>query len=164
MSKPSVVELGLSFLFSTAVVAACSGSSSSDGSGGSGGSAGTSSGGGGGATGGGGGAAGSDSGAPSCGSLGVCVAGTACVEEVFEPTCENLTDPNADCPAGKTKSMCGGAGFPCCCDPPPESQYACQPTTACKGSVDCSCITCPSNKMCTPTAAGPFRCEDPPKP
>lgn len=146
---------GLSFLFSMAVLAACSGSSSGEGSGGSAGTGGSS---------GSGGAAGADSGTPTCGSAGSCSVGTTCVEEVFEPACENLNDPSAECPAGKTKSICGGAGFECCCDPPPKSQYSCQPTTACKGSVDCSCITCPNGKMCQATAAGPLRCEDPPKP
>jgi len=108
-----------------------------------------------------------DAGAASCGDVGFCMVGFTCVEEVFEPTCQSLSDPNADCPAGQTKTLCGGAGGACCCDPPPASKFACQDVSSCTGAIDCSCVTCPSGKQCMPvgsSSSGLFRCEEPPKP
>jgi len=102
-----------------------------------------------------------DGGPASCGDAGFCAQGAACVEVHYAPSCTPATDVDAGCPTDQTMTVCGGAGGACCCDAPPPNTYSCQP---CSGAVDCSCVQCPPDKTCTPSASGSFICEDPPVP
>lgn len=99
-----------------------------------------------------------------CGTL-ACKATEVCLEESYPPECENRTDTGVDCPEGTTASMCGGAGFPCCCGPAPEMTYACVDASACGNT--CDCIECPTGKACIPVgseSSGVFLCEELPMP
>ncbi len=105
-----------------------------------------------------------DSVGQSCGLLN-CNAAESCLQESYEPTCENRTDTGAPCPEGTTASMCGGAGIACCCEPPPEMTYQCVDATACGNT--CDCISCPGDKACISVgseSSGVFLCEELPKP
>lgn len=91
-----------------------------------------------------------------------CGGDEVCVVEQYEPVCQNLDDTAGACPDGTTRSMCGGAGIPCCCEPTPAPTYSC---AECSGEPSCDCVTCPADKACEATGtAGTFQCAELPKP
>lgn len=91
-----------------------------------------------------------------------CGAGNVCLVESYEPACTNLADTGETCPDGTTRSMCGGAGIPCCCGATPDETFSC---ATCDGEPSCDCVTCPGDKACEATTeAGVFRCAELPKP
>jgi len=103
------------------------------------------------------------------GGLLTCSGGDVCVEDVLDPECTNLEDPDGMCPAGQTMTQCGGAGLPCCCLPPPPSEFRCHTPAECDGPATCECLVevCTDGRACTPLGADPehfFRCESLPKP
>jgi hypothetical protein len=98
-----------------------------------------------------------------------CTGGDVCIEDAFDPECTDLGDPNGTCPEGQEKTACGGAGQPCCCLPPPASEWRCVTPTACEGPTTCECLgeVCSDDRACTSLGADPehlFRCESLPKP
>ena len=106
-----------------------------------------------------------DGGAPpevACGDL-TCTGGDTCIETTFEPDCTNLLADEM-CPEGTTESNCGGDGAPCCCEPPPDSEYTCATTTCGGEEALCLCLDAPCEepKQCVEVgAAGTVRCEEP---
>ena len=164
----------------SALAWACGGDSESDGAGGtsSGGtsSGGTSSGGtsaggtsaGGTSAGGAGGASGSGGGGgtTACGASLVCDASSVCIVDEKSAKCTALVDDAGTCPAGQTKSQCGGIGYPCCCGEAPPPVYECYTPTACGDVPTCDCVNdaCEVAGLCTDLtadAARTFRCELP---
>jgi hypothetical protein len=105
-----------------------------------------------------------------CGDALVCSGGDVCIEDALDPECTNLEDPKGMCPDGQEMTFCGGAGIPCCCLPPPASEYRCVTPTECIGPATCECLgasLCTDGRVCTSLGADPehlFRCESPPKP
>jgi hypothetical protein len=104
-----------------------------------------------------------------CGDALTCTSGDVCIEDAFDPECTNLEDPEGMCPDGQTMTQCGGAGLPCCCLPPPASEFRCVTPTGCDGPTTCECLgeVCTDGRECTSLGADPehlFRCESPPKP
>jgi hypothetical protein len=97
-----------------------------------------------------------------CGAL-TCGGEEVCVETFLPASCQNLTDTGDACPEGTTRTLCGGAGFPCCCEPAPDPTWACQ---TCAGTPSCDCVTCEGSQACTASGAGErqFNCENLPKP
>lgn len=164
MSRAHALSLALSVL-TLAVGCSDDGAASSTGGGGTGGSGTTGTGGNGGAGGGTSGTGGADI---ACGAQLTCTGADVCIEEVYEPTnCAPLIPPDVACPGDKFQTFCGGAGEICCCDAPAPSTFTCDAGTACGGTVDCSCLTCPMGKQCIAVGSetsGMFRCEEPPKP
>ena len=124
---------------------------------------GTSAGGAGGASGSGGGG-----GTTACGASLVCDASSVCIVDEKSAKCTALVDDAGTCPAGQTKSQCGGIGYPCCCEPPPPSEYRCESASACTGTPDCNCLgnVCKNGQMCMGIGgkAHEFHCADPPVP
>jgi hypothetical protein len=97
-----------------------------------------------------------------CGDL-ECAGNQACLTFPQEPTCTDNPD-GASCPPGTRETYCGGAGLPCCCEPPPPTIYECV-EPACEGPIDCACLVDVCIPACTPFAtAGVFICEPPPAP
>jgi hypothetical protein len=119
---------------------------------------GASGGGGAGATGGGGeggGGAGAGGGEPTlCGDILICDPGVACVEQQFPPACTDKANKADPCPEGQTDTFCGGAGMPCCCEPPPAPDYSCAAADNCGGTVSCECLgdVCTGGLECVNTA------------
>lgn len=106
-----------------------------------------------------------DSPAPSfeCGET-TCAGTDVCVEERLPAACENLYDSGAECPEGTTRTKCGGAGIPCCCEPAPDPTYTCQ---ACGETPSCDCVTCATDLWCVQLSSETsrnFACERPDKP
>ncbi len=104
-----------------------------------------------------------------CGDALTCTSGDVCIEDAFDPSCTNLEDPEGTCPEGQTMTQCGGAGLPCCCLPPPPSEFRCVTPTNCDGPASCDCLgeVCTEGRQCTSLGADPehlFRCESPPAP
>lgn len=172
----------LAFLLSSGLFFGCGGSSSGDGGGsggtsggggasggggtsGTGGSAGTS---GGGGTSGSGGSAGDAGVSTPCGPKLVCDAKSVCIVDEKAAACTPKMDDAGPCPAGKTQSQCGGIGYPCCCDPPPPSEYRCESAAGCSGAPDCTCLkdVCKGGQMCMGIGGKDreFHCSDPPVP
>lgn len=89
-----------------------------------------------------------------------CPQDTLCVETTYDPSCVDLTDTGSACPDGTTRTLCGGAGLPCCCGEAPAPTYTCQ---ACYGTPSCDCVTCDDGKMCGGTGqdARLFVCASP---
>jgi hypothetical protein len=104
-----------------------------------------------------------------CGDGQVCDAGDVCVEEVFDPPCDNY-DPKVEmCPVDTVPSQCGGAGIPCCCGPADPSVFTCLTPTDCTGTPDCECLgdICEGEKMCQELGSktgATFQCVTPPAP
>ncbi len=104
-----------------------------------------------------------------CGAALTCTGGKVCVEESEPPVCEARQDTDAPCPEGTTESLCGGAGYACCCGPTPPMTYQCYAPTGCGDTVRCDCVAaaCSEGKWCTGVSSetsGIFLCEDPPVP
>jgi hypothetical protein len=104
-----------------------------------------------------------------CGDALTCSSGDVCVEDAFDPECTNLEDPKGMCPEGQTMTQCGGAGLPCCCLPPPASEFRCVTPAGCEGPASCECLVevCTDGRQCISLGADPehlFRCESPAKP
>ncbi len=110
-----------------------------------------------------------DTGEPaSCDSL-RCGPDDVCVEDRLPPMCTILEDPGRMCDPGQTMTFCGGAGIPCCCDPPPPFEYRCASAIGCAdGPRACACLgtICAEGYACSDpaSAADPFVCEPLPKP
>ncbi|MDP2316381.1 MAG: hypothetical protein Q8P41_26015 [Pseudomonadota bacterium] len=101
-----------------------------------------------------------------CGTL-TCTGAEVCIQESYEPECENRTDTGAACPEGTTASMCGGAGIPCCCGAAPEQTYSCHDAGTCGDTPACDCLgdVCPEGKECMGSGSeSVFTCSEPPKP
>ena len=97
-----------------------------------------------------------------CGEL-ECAVGEACLTFPQSPNCSDKPD-NQPCPDGTTETQCGGAGLPCCCEPPPPSLFQCADTSACGDVVECGCLP-----ECVPACSATgdpqvFICEEPPAP
>lgn len=97
-----------------------------------------------------------------CGEI-ECAANQACLTFPQDPACTDLVEGEA-CPPNTTETQCGGAGLPCCCEPPPPTLYECV-DPACEGPVDCTCLADVCIPSCSATAAPDvFICETPPAP
>jgi hypothetical protein len=97
-----------------------------------------------------------------CGEL-ECAANQACLTFPQSPMCTEMNE-GEPCPVGTTETACGGAGFPCCCEPPPPTVYECV-DPVCEGPVDCACLVDVCIPECTPSVTpGVFFCEEPPAP
>lgn len=98
-----------------------------------------------------------------CGEL-VCGPGEVCLNFPQEPNCTNKPE-DEPCPEGTEETQCGGAGFPCCCEPTPPPIFECvSPPGGCE-PVDCACLA----ELCVPTCSmtgtpDVFICEEPPAP
>ncbi len=104
-----------------------------------------------------------------CGDALVCDTGEVCIEDVIAPACTNLDDPEAMCPPGQDLTYCGGAGIPCCCEPPPRSEFRCITPSGCGDVVDCTCLgeICTEGRECAALGVDPtraFACEELPTP
>jgi hypothetical protein len=105
-----------------------------------------------------------------CGDALVCTGGDVCIEDAFEPECTNLEDPKGMCPDGQTMTNCGGVGIPCCCLPPPASEYRCVTPTSCEGPATCDCLgeeVCTLGRVCISLEEDPehmFLCYQPAEP
>jgi len=101
-----------------------------------------------------------------CGDDLVCEGETVCIVEPNEPACENLVNEADPCPAGTTKTNCGGAGIPCCCEPTPPPDHRCAPSTSCgEAAPTCECLDpCDAGEECTAVGGedATFQCEPPP--
>ena len=103
-------------------------------------------------------------GGPECGEM-QCFVGEVCLTFPQAPTCSPKAE-DQPCPEGTTESQCGGAGLPCCCEPPPPTIYECrEPPSSCGEPADCACLA----EVCVPAcemSAQPnvFICEEPPAP
>lgn len=97
-----------------------------------------------------------------CGDI-ECAANQACLTFPQAPMCTDMME-GQPCPPGTTETQCGGAGLPCCCEPPPPTVYECV-DPACQGPLDCACLVDVCIPACTSTATpGVFICEPPPAP
>lgn len=104
-----------------------------------------------------------------CGDALVCSGGDVCIEDVVDPACTNLEDPEGMCEPGQRMTFCGGAGIPCCCEPQPPSEFRCVTPAGCDGAADCACLgeICTEGRECVALGADPehlFLCESPAKP
>lgn len=98
-----------------------------------------------------------------------CSVGQLCERESFAPSCTNLDNPDDDCPAGETKTQCGGAGIPCCCGPTPPATFTCIPTknSCATHPPTCDCIECDPGEDCATIGSvdsGVLECSAPPAP
>lgn len=98
-----------------------------------------------------------------CGEL-ECVGGEVCLVFPQEPSCTNLEEGES-CPEGTQETQCGGAGLPCCCEPPPPTLRECVLPESCGDTVDCACLA----ELCVPECSmtgtpGVFICEESPAP
>ncbi len=102
-----------------------------------------------------------------CGEMS-CGFAEVCVHDFTDPTCTNVEDPSAPCPEGQQMSMCGGAGIPCCCEPPPPVQYRCVSASTCPAMPACDCLgpICDGGRECIALGESPldFGCQTPPAP
>jgi hypothetical protein len=89
---------------------------------------------------------------PRCGPTLACRGDEVCVQQTYEPSCDERLDTGADCPEGTTPSRCGGVGYPCCCGDAPEPTWSCVAPIDCDGEVTCACLpdAC-SEGACEPT-------------
>jgi hypothetical protein len=103
-----------------------------------------------------------------CGDALTCTGREVCVRESAPADCQALDgDSDASCPEGTTETMCGGAGYPCCCGPTPEPTWTCVVPDGCGGEPTCECVPCEDGKQCTSVGSetsGVFSCDDPPAP
>ena len=105
-----------------------------------------------------------DTEAIACGDTLRCTGDAICLQESFEPTCEDAPGEDPTCPEGTTLAMCGGDGHACCCGPRPEPRWACAVPTACDGAATCDCVECPQGKECSTVGSetsGVFSCDEP---
>ncbi len=97
-----------------------------------------------------------------CGEQLSCAGDEVCVEDRIDASCSSMEE-GAACPDGTTAGQCGGAGLPCCCAPPPASEYRCEPAGACGGEPACACLPglCTDDKDCEQKDEGSpqFACE-----
>jgi hypothetical protein len=97
-----------------------------------------------------------------CGEI-ECAANQACLTFPQSPMCTDKPE-DQPCPPGTTETYCGGAGLPCCCEPPPAPVTECV-DPVCEGQVDCDCLAEVCIPTCTPSAtSGVFICEEPARP
>ena len=98
-----------------------------------------------------------------CGEL-ECGPGEVCLNFPQAPNCTDKPE-DEPCPEGTEETLCGGAGFPCCCEPTPPPIFECvEPPGGC-APVDCACLA----ELCVPTCSMTgtpevFICEEPPAP
>jgi hypothetical protein len=80
-----------------------------------------------------------------------------------DPNCTELLE-GEQCPMGTTETQCGGAGLPCCCEPPPPTIYECVDPN-CEEPVDCACLVDVCVPACEMTGMERvFNCASPPPP
>jgi hypothetical protein len=101
-----------------------------------------------------------------CGDALECQSGEACVATEVPAACTDKVNADAPCPGGTSDTLCGGAGFPCCCEPAPPPTRECVVATDCNGEPSCACLpdACDVGYQCFDQADGELYCAELPKP